>query len=261
MKEHEAEYSIDKPEEQESQVTQKLRRGSSRPAGPLPVSVKQIVKEPEDENSREKPKKFVVISSTGGAAQYHGEVLGQFEYDEVKRYYRQTSTEQGHEKFQAIFLYPDADDSWWINDTPGEMAGRLLNPSPSKSLPTSGWQYDDPSMEHWQDDPNLTISPGPLPPLARQFTVTATGAAAERFPSYLGVFTRTERWWEGRPVYTQGRLLHHGPNNHGWVIGDALGKIALSGSKAHHSPVSEENWRYWTGSEFLPASVTVTASD
>ena len=57
-KEHEAENSIDKPEEQE---TQKLRRGSSRPAGPVSV---------------------VVISSTGGAAQHVGGALGQYEYDE-----------------------------------------------------------------------------------------------------------------------------------------------------------------------------------
>ena len=256
VKEHEVEYSIDKPEEQE---TQKLRRGSSRPAGPVPV--KQIVKEPEVENSREKPERMIVISSTGGAAQHQGGVLGQFEYDEDKKHYSQTSTEQGHENFKAVYCYPDADDRWWVNDTPGEKNGFLRNPSPSKSLPTSGWQYYD--GKSWPDDPTLTISPGPLPPLARQFTVTATGAAAEKWPKYLGVFTRTQRWWNGRPVYTntQGELLHHGNVDAGWTIGDTLGWRALSGSRAHHSPVSEENWRYWTGSEDKPASVTVTASN
>ena len=108
-------------------------------------------------------------------------------------------------------------------------------------------------------------SPGPLPPLPRQFTVTATGVAAERtsYLGYLGVFTRSKMWWRGRPVYTnnQGMLLHHGAGDLGWGIGPYLGKRALRGSQAHHSPESEKNWRYWTESEWKPASVMVTASD
>ena len=95
-----------------TQETQKLRSGSSRPAEPMPVT--QTLKEPEVENSSEKPKKFMVISSTGGAAQHWGGVLGQFEYDEDKRYYQQTSTEQGQWKFEAIYLYPDEDDKWCV---------------------------------------------------------------------------------------------------------------------------------------------------
>ena len=219
-----------------------------------------VVKEPEVENSREKPDRMIVISSTGGAAQHQGGALGQFEYDEDRRYYRQTSTDQGHKNFQAVYCYPDKDDEWWVSSTPGKKGGWLRNPRPSKSLPTSGWQYYD--GKSWHDDPTLTISPGPLPPLARQFTVTATGAAAE-WPSYLGVFTRTQRWWLGRPVYTntQGQLLHHGLGDAGWMIGNALGYAALTGSRAHHSPVSEDSWRYYTGSEWKPASVTVTGSD
>ena len=256
VKEHEEENFIEKPEEQE---TQKLRRGSSRPAEPEPV--KQIVKEPEVENSRKKPERMIVISSTGGAAQHQGGVLGQFKYNEEKKHYCQTSSEQGHEIFRARYLYPDKDDSWWVNHTPGKKGGWVRNPRPSKSVPTSGWQYYD--GKSWHDDPTLTISPGPLPPLARQFTVTATGAAAKKWPSYLGVFTRTQGWWLGRPVYTnaQGMFLHHGNGDDGWMIGEALGKRVLSGSRAHHSPVSEDSWRYWTGSEWKPASVTVTASD
>ena len=127
----------------------------------------------------------VVVSSKGRAARYVGGVLGQFDYDEKKKYYIQTSTEQGYEKFQAVDLYPDEDDRWWVSSTPGKKKGWLRNPIPSKSLPTSGWQYTD--GKSWHDDPTLTISPGPLPPLARQFTVTATGAAAESWPECLGL--------------------------------------------------------------------------
>ena len=128
-------------------------------------------------------------------------------------------------------------------------------------MPTSEWQYYDYDGESWQDDPSLVVTPGPLP---RRFNVTASGAAAEKWPSYLGVFTRTERWWQGRPVYTNtgGRLLHYGAyGTDYWVIGDTIGYNALAGSRAHHSPSMERRWAYWTGSEHKPASVTVRGLD
>jgi len=214
----------------------------------------------QGENSREKLERMVVISSMGGTAQHNGGLLGQFEYDEEDGGYIQSSTDQSNEKFQKVKLYSSS-DVWKILVSPSKNSAWLMNPTPSKSLPTSGWQYY--VGKTWQDDPTLTISPGPLPPLARQFTVTATGAAAEVLSSYLGVFTRTQRWWLGRPVYTnpRGRLLHHGHGDYGWMIGSTLGSYSLRGSRARHSPASEDNWRYWTGSEDKPASVTVTASD
>ena len=207
---------------------------------------------------------MVVISSMGGASLSVGGVLGQYEYDEMKGYYQQTSTEKGHEDFRARYLYPDEDDKWHVDHTPyiyhGEKGGYLYNPIPSKTPPTSGWQCAKKgTLLH---DPTLTISTGPLPPLARQLTVTATGAAADKYPSCLGVFSRSERWWNGRPVYTniRGRFLYHHGVGYGWVIGYKFDRRALAGSRSYHSPESEDRWRYWTGSEWKPASATVTAS-
>ena len=106
------------------------------------------------------------------------------------------------------------------------------------------------------------MTAGPLPPLARQYKVTATGAAAEMWGDFLGVFTRSDRWWLGRPVYinTEGRFLFHGPRDDGWSIGEKIRKRGLCGSQAHHSPVAERSWRYYnlTEGEWKPASVTVT---
>ena len=106
------------------------------------------------------------------------------------------------------------------------------------------------------------MTPGPLT-LPRQFTVTATGAAADACPLCLGVFTKTERWWYGRPIYgnTEGAFLRHGAGDEGWSIGDVAAYSGLRGSQGRHSPVNEDRWRYGTGSEFKPASVTVTGSD
>ena len=199
-----------------------------------------------------------MISSTGEAAEHVGEALGQFEYHENKGYYIQSSTEQRNKDFVAVYLYPDEDDWWFVGTTPFLSAGLLLNPRPSKIPPTSGWKWGD--GESFHDDPTLTVTSGPLPPLSRQFTVTATGVVPENLQEYLGVFTRTQRWSLGRPVYvnTAGNLLHHGPGFHGWVIGPTFGMGFLSGSQARQSPASEDNWRYYSKGEFRPAHITVT---
>ena len=102
----------------------------------------------------------VVISSPGGAALHHRGLLGQYEFheDEDKGYYVQTSTDQKDESFQASVLFRDEDDVWTV-----WKSGRWLrNPRPSKTLPSSGWQYWGGG---WQDDLTLTVSLGPLPPL------------------------------------------------------------------------------------------------
>ena len=88
-----------------------------------------------------------------------------------------------------------------------------------------------PDMMRRNDDPSLTIS------------LTATGAAAEMWPDYLGVFTRSERCWAGKPVYTntQGMVLYHNGDGD-WMIGPALRRSAR-GSRNRHSPASGGKWR------------------
>ena len=200
-----------------------------------------------------------MIFSTGKAAKHYGELLGQYEYHEDKGYYVQTSTET-----VAVYLYRDEYDEWWVNHTPGQNAGWLHNPRSSQTPPSSGWQYGDPTTDSFKDDQTLTVTPGPLT-LPRQFTVTARGAAAEVCPECQGVFTKTERWWHGKPefVNTKGYFLSHGVNDDGWVIWtkSESNQYSLRGSRGRYSPASEKSWRYWTGSEDKPASVTVTGSN
>ena len=197
-----------------------------------------------------------MISSSGEAARRWGTFLGQYEYHEDKGYYVQTSTEQSDENFEAVYLYPDEYDEWWVNHTPGQNAGWLHNPRSSQTPPSSGWRYAD---DGFPSDLTLTVIPGPLPPLPRQFTVTVTGAAAENYPSYQGVYTRTERWWYGRPVYvnTEGVFLYHGPKDNGWTMSDTLGIRVLWGSLARISPANENNWTYWNESDYISASITI----
>ena len=190
-----------------------------------------------------------------------GGILGQYEYLEDQGYYVQSSTEQSNERFEVAYLYPDEDDNWWVGDVPGEKKGWLRNPQPSKTPPTTGWQYKDHDKDRWEDDLTLTVSPGPLPPLPRTFNVTASGPTLWRWSSHMGVYTRTERWFNGRPVYvnTEGNLLYQGFRD-GWLFGDELGWAAWWGSRTRHSPADEDSWT-WGDFNHLGGDVTVTASD
>ena len=187
----------------------------------------------------------LVISSTGGAAHIMGEILGQYEYNEENGQYVQKSTEQSNEHYHERYIYyVDEHDVWMAGLPPGD---ETFGPSwiMSKELLNGDWIYYDGAT--WQSDPSLTVTPGPLPPLPSQFTLTDTNTSAEVVvgPSYLGVYNKTDRWWDGRPVYvnSQGRFLHHGIR---WVIGSKLGVYTMSGNQSHHSPACIRSWTYVT---------------
>ena len=202
-----------------------------------------------------------MISSTGGVARVWGELLGQYEYDEDKECFVQSSTEQSNRKYDPIYLYRD-EDGWFVGSIPGGNTSFLLwnTNSTNGKLPTGSWVYND--GETWQYDHSMTVTPGPLPPLPAQFLVTASGAFLGKVSSlsYLGVFNKTERWWAGRPVYvnTEGRFLYHIDS---WMIADKLGFYSLRGSKPHHSPADERSWTYlegsWTNYETVEKPVSV----
>ena len=80
----------------------------------------------------------MVISSSGGAAQYDGHALGQYEYLEDKGYYVQTNTEQSDEEFRALYLYL-VDDIWFVSGTTTFRGGWLRNFQSSQSPPSSGF--------------------------------------------------------------------------------------------------------------------------
>ena len=149
-------------------------------------------------------------------------------------------------------------DRWMVTDASGR--GWLLTYSSGRTPPTSStsrWQFYCQKHKQFHYDLTLKVTTGNLPPLPRQFLVTA--GAHGPWHSCLGVFNRTERWWDGRPVYinTWGMFLYHGPRDFGWVIGE-LGKYVLRGTRARQSPADEDTWGFVDGSV---APITVTGSD
>ncbi len=204
--------------------------------------------------------KEIVLSSTEGSAQTKGGSLGQYSYDPDKGCYVQTNTQKGYENYKLRYLY-FVDDGWWVGSTPGVKSGTLNNPTSSQSLPLVGWKYFD--GKSWITDSTLVISPGPLSTLCYILTVSTSGPAAEKQPHCWGKFSRTEMWWNGRPVFrnSQGQLMHQSPHE-GWYVGPALGGYELGtaillGSMAHQCPASEEKWTYWDGSKYRPASIKI----
>ena len=157
-------------------------------------------------------------------------------------------------------IYHDEEQRWWINHTPGKKGGCA---TPAKTAICRRMVTGNMRLGMGSHGVMIGQSPSAgVPCLPRPFTVTASGAASKEWPDYLGQFTRTQRWWRGRPVYTntQGRLLYHSAGYEGWVIGPALGFSVLRGSQSHMNPSLETTWTYWTGTERKPASVTVTGT-
>ena len=220
------------------------------------------------ENTKEEIPTMIVISSTGGAgaAQHAGRVLGQYNInrpstpphwphmrrreEEERRNYVQSGTEQSNEKFQAFYLSPSEEGKWRVRTACGmEM---LRSNNPSNNVPTGGWQYYD--GKSWHEDATLAVTPGPLPALARQYKVEA------KCPLFQGsvLFTKTEKWWLGRPFYDsgQGLFLYHG---HTWGIGRRLGhNSALRGLWSSHIPASGRSWKFWNGTDWKQTTVVVT---
>ena len=201
----------------------------------------------------------LVITSTGSTAWTYGGILGQYEYDNTLGYYVQSNTEKENGNFYPAFLY-SVEDIWQVG--PKENKYWLKNSDPSTRIPTSGWQYYRPETNVDIEDPLLMITFGPFINECEAYVVAASEHAADLFPSYLGVFSFTDRWWNGRPLLTNsnGRLMYHGNQDYGWLLSSDLDNNVIRGTMSHLSPEREKNWLYWdsSSSSYKQASLNVT---
>ena len=180
--------------------------------------------------------------------------MGQYCYDPDIDCYVQKNTEKSEEMYVSRYLFSSPDDVWGASDNPGDKSGWLYNPTPSKTLPLSGWWYYD--GRSWSPDPSLVITPSPMTSLCDKIMVSFDEPAAQKWPLCQGEFSRTEMWWNGRPVFrnSQGQLLHQSPEQ-GWSVGAKLGFACISGSMTHDCPASEKKWNFWDETQYLSAKV------
>jgi len=125
----------------------------------------------------------------------------------------------------------------------------------SEIVPTSGWQYAD--GESWHDDPSIRVTPGKLQSLCDTIIITGEGEVTNKCPQCLGTFSKTEKWWNGQPVWRNdesGYYLHSGS---GWSVGYEIGYYAIKSSSTPMNPADAHTWEYWTGEEHKPASIRI----
>ena len=124
----------------------------------------------------------IVLSSTAGAAEYQGDMLGEFvEAGEHggRPYYRQRDTEGKSDHF----LYSEGGE-WLVSDTLGKSVGELTNYEDSAQPPVEKWLYWDGKKDR-DDDPSLTLEFTTLSP-CQLVRVVGKGDVVKKQPDSLG---------------------------------------------------------------------------
>ena len=146
----------------------------------------------------------IVISSSGGAAEYGGWYLGQYNYageHNGRPYFRQLDTVSS----EARYLYSHDGNNkshWYVGSNLGHTKDYCMyNPVPSDTPPAAGWidtfgQLHDPTK----------ISPGILQP-CDVLTVNLSGDVLNKYPEYAGEYHHNGEYSEGGGVYTNNSKL------------------------------------------------------
>ena len=140
-----------------------------------------------------------MLSSTGPTAEHQGARLGIYQEKGVyngSKYYEQVHTLNTASKGE--FVFRDKDGPWKISDTLGGGAFGTQNLNTTDTLPLEGWQYCDGNK--WHDDPNFRVS-SVLPSPCGHITISASGEAASKQASCVGVYQPTAMYSAGRRVF------------------------------------------------------------
>jgi len=173
--------------------------------------------------------KPVVFSSTGGAAE-RVYALGEFGLQPSLHNGRPLYKQRDDIGSPEIFLFWDA-ASWWVGSPPkgfpialalAVAKGHLKASSTALTPPAEGWKYYNSQSDSWQEDSSLSLSSSPLKPCPRLEVSAIKGSTPWLIASpALGVYTRTNQWSSGRPIYLQegggGVLIIKAPYT-GWAL-------------------------------------------
>ena len=173
-----------------------------------------------------------MLSSTGGAAVYQGNKLGEYQRAgewEGKSFWRQRSG-------FGILFYNGM--NWVVSD---ELSsgnnGWLWSNVDSEKPPMTGWEYWNLKKEEWGRDSNMTLSCGSLIPCSRvKLNIQGNGESE-------GVYRLTTTWLSGRPVYEHKEkdlFLYVAEGLTHWSVSDRLtsnnDSIIIQSYRATNSP-------------------------
>ena len=200
---------------------------------------------------------FIVIS---GDDEKEGEALGEYHLlrsDANQIIYQQSTTEQPNWT-KLKFIYFIEDSGWWVGEKVGTEDGWFFNPSLSKTLPLSGWMYDDGTK--YQADNSIQIKEGRLTPSCNEITISLAGDVLQFQGPVAGVYKLQHgRMFNGRHVFKNenDRLLFIA-NEGAWWIGPKLLWYNLKSKSGAKIPLSSDEWKYYWSGDHNTDEVTVS---
>ena len=132
-----------------------------------------------------------MLSSTAGAAELHGDLLGEFveEGTHNKRpYFKQKDTEGNND----TFLYSDGGE-WLVSDALGKSSyeSLLINQQNTNKPPMTHWKYWDGEQDN-DNDTSLTLEFTSLAP-CKLVKVSGRGDVVKKQPESLGVYRSVDK--------------------------------------------------------------------
>ena len=215
----------------------------------------------------------IVFSSEAGAAEYQGDLLGEFQergnYNGRKSYVQQDNVGR-----KSFFLYYHSQGVWLVGPTLGGTRNHLQNPSDSTEPPSSGWGYWGRNRTFLDFDPTLTLQQGVLEP-CKKVEVEGNEKVRSLQESSLGTYKPNGLWSEGRPVYEREREPHYylliKEGLAGWTVKDSLNATGsrISGGRGTNVPGPESgrsvrygqsDWKWFNAriQEWVEGGVSVT---
>ena len=215
----------------------------------------------------------LVFSSVAGAAEYQGDLLGQFvergNYNGRMSYVQQDNVGQ-----KDFFIYYHSQGVWLVGPSLGGTRNHLQNPSDSLAPPRSGWGYWGRNRTFLDFDSTLSLQPGALEP-CHKVVVEGDKKVRSLQESSLGAYKPMGRWSEGRPVYKKEEEPHYllliREGLTGWTVKDSFNATVsrISGGRGTNFPGPEsglsvrygqKSWKWYNAliQDWVEGGVNVT---
>ena len=181
--------------------------------------------------------------------------LGVYDYNSKTGVYQQRSIH--FSKKPRYLSQSKKSNKWFVGSIPRSGRGWLYNPATSSSVPTKGWQYNK-EGEGFVSAASINAVEGVMEP-CRELSITLSGAAANKHSACCrSLFTLSDSWLNGRPIYTNrdGFKLHFG-NEGGWLVGSKYYVYKIKSIDGPIYPNNAEYWQYWDGEVDQPATVEI----